>query len=145
MPKKNRGNRPPAQSQTQRPQPKLVPKKAKAPKRGTINLTVFEQEVFRDLAAENSRIVQEMQQLHNDRQLLQVKQNRICDALGTTHKIDCTFKVTMNKAGTAINWEEVPDGEAPKSGGGGEPDPGADGSAGDGGGGADTGGDPAVG
>lgn len=84
---------------------------------------MFEQEVFREMASENLRIVESLKQLHNDRQLLEVKQNRICQALGDTHKIECQFTVRMNQAGTAINWEEVKDDgkETPAGDGGGEP------------------------
>lgn len=121
MPKQNRGRkrqRPPAQSQ--RPQPPPPQRKTpKALKKGTINLTVFEQEVFREMAVENVRIVESLKQLHNDRQLLEVKQSRICQALGDTHEIECKFSVRMNQAGTAINWDEVKDDgkETPGDGG----------------------------
>lgn len=83
--------------------------------------------MFREIASENLRIVESLKQLHNDRQLLEVKQNRLCQALGDTHKIECRFTVRMNQAGTAINWDEVKDDdkETPEDGGGepsGEPD-----------------------
>lgn len=83
--------------------------------------------MFREMAVENVRIIESLKELHNDRQLLEVKQSRICQALGDTHKIECRFTVRMNQAGTAINWEEVKDNgkETPGDGGtepSGEPD-----------------------
>lgn len=126
MPKQNRGRKrqkPPAQSQSLRQQPPQPQRKTpKALKKGTIALTVFEQEVFREMAVENVRIIESLKELHNDRQLLEVKQSRICQALGDTHKIECRFTVRMNQAGTAINWDEVKDnGKETPGDGGGEP------------------------
>jgi len=114
MSKKRKSPRqqPPAQGQTQRPSPKLLKKAKKKPRKGFLDLSPLEWEVFQEMKAESQRIQIAEAQLQAQRQVLLERHAKIVAALAKTHRLDCRIKVVVNQRGTGVNYEEVMDDNA---------------------------------
>ena len=129
MPKrKSPRQRPPPQSQTQRPQPRAVPKDPPKPKRGTINLNPFEAELLQAMVQEGLQLEAQVQQIQAQIQALKARRGKMLKACGETHNLPPLFKVTLNDKGAGLNWQEVREDAKPeenRAGTGAEtPDPG---------------------
>ena len=145
MPKKRHARqRPPKQSQTQRPVapkelkdirmppvgesgrtdfPVSLPKKARLPKlrKGHLPLTAFEQAMFRGMMKQGQQLQAEQAILNRKDQELRERHSIALEALGKTHGMDFDFNVELNQKGTALNWTEVkndgPQGDTAATGG----------------------------
>lgn len=110
MPKSKRKSprqQPPAKSQSQRPSPQLPKKEPRKPRKGTLPMSAFERKIFLGMQSENQRLEAAQRQLEMQWKELLNQHNENVKALGETHGLDFLFKVSLNKEGTALNWEEV--------------------------------------
>ena len=124
--RKSPRQRPPTQSQTERPQQRSsLKKQPSAPKRGTIHLTVFEAAAFQEMVAENQRLAQQREALEAQSRNPQARHDKAVKAFGQTHKLPPVFSVQLNKTGDGLNWNEVREDAKDNPGTGTEtPDPG---------------------